>query len=190
MPDSLTSSEIAALRPTLNRARIVEAAVVLMLDEGSAALSMRRLGQQLSVRAMAMYKHFEDRDDLVNAVLERLYEEVGETQTGQDAFEALRDYMLSIHRVIEAFPFLREFLGAKAKLPQVWEDRRFRHIDALVAAGAPHIDSKLGYSILFRMMLGSLSPNPHEAKDRENELVVFGIEAVIDLLRNRANAPA
>ncbi|WP_091739002.1 TetR/AcrR family transcriptional regulator [Phenylobacterium immobile] len=189
MPDSLTSAEgAAAIRPALNRARIVEAAIVLMLDEGSSALSMRRLGQQLSVRAMAMYKHFEDRDDLVNAVLERLYEEIGEMRPGQDAFEGLRDYMLSIHRVIEAFPFLREFLGAKAKLPQVWEDRRFRQIGALVATGAPHIDSKLGFSILFRMMLGSLSPNPHEAKDRENELVVFGIDAVIDLLRKRASA--
>lgn len=186
MADSLSSPEAATTRTPLNRARIVDAAIVLMVDEGSAALSMRRLGQQLSVRAMAMYKHFEDRDDLVTAVLERLYEEVGQEQADQDAFDSLQDYMLSIYRVIEAFPFLRELLGAKTKLPKVWEDRRFRHVAALVEAGVPHIDAKLGFSIVFRMMLGTLSPNPHEAKDRETELVAFGLEAVIDLLRKRA----
>lgn len=185
--DSITSLD-ADRRTPLSRERIVRAAIVLMDDEGASALSMRRLGQQLSVRAMAMYKHFENRDDLVTAVLESLYAELALGGIDGDPFDALKAEMLAINALIERHPFVRELFSSKSRTPQVWETRRLQHVAALVAAGAPHIDAKLGYSILFRMMLGTLSPNPHEAKDRENELVLFGLEAVIDLLRKRAGA--
>jgi AcrR family transcriptional regulator len=52
---------------TLSRDAIAEAAFRLIDREGLAAFSMRRLGQELGVEAMALYNHFEDKEALLTA---------------------------------------------------------------------------------------------------------------------------
>ena len=52
----------------LSRATIVAAALGIVRGEGWSALSMRRLAVELDVWPMAIYRHFEGRDDLVAAV--------------------------------------------------------------------------------------------------------------------------
>lgn len=56
----------------LHRAEIVEAALRLLDDEGPAALTMRRLGRELGVEGMALYRHFPNKDALVDAVAAHL----------------------------------------------------------------------------------------------------------------------
>jgi AcrR family transcriptional regulator len=57
-----------ALDPEL----IVTTALELAEREGVAALSMRRLGEELGVDATAFYRHFRDKDDLVLAIGDRV----------------------------------------------------------------------------------------------------------------------
>jgi AcrR family transcriptional regulator len=59
-------------RNTLSRARIVDAALALMDAEGLDAVTMPRLAKQLGVGTMSLYRHVDDKDDLVNAVAERV----------------------------------------------------------------------------------------------------------------------
>ncbi len=59
-------------RPALTREGIVEAAIDLIDREGLAALSMRRLGSELSVEAMALYRYINGREDLLEAVVDGL----------------------------------------------------------------------------------------------------------------------
>ncbi len=66
-------SEAAARRP-LTRDRILDAAIDLIERDGPGALSMRRLGSALGVEGMAIYHHFEGREDLIGAIAERLLE--------------------------------------------------------------------------------------------------------------------
>ena len=47
---------------------VAEAAARLVDAEGIDVLSMRRLGQELGVEAMALYNHFEDKEKIVEAV--------------------------------------------------------------------------------------------------------------------------
>ena len=47
---------------------IAEAAARLIDAEGIEDLSMRRLGQELGVEAMALYNHFEDKEAILDAV--------------------------------------------------------------------------------------------------------------------------
>jgi TetR/AcrR family transcriptional regulator, tetracycline repressor protein len=56
----------------LQRTEIVDAALQLLDDEGLGALTMRRLGGELGVEGMALYRHFPNKDALVDAVAAHL----------------------------------------------------------------------------------------------------------------------
>ena len=61
------------------RAReIVVAARELLEDEGPDALSMRRLGERLGIRAPSIYKHLPDKRALENALISAGFEEQAE----------------------------------------------------------------------------------------------------------------
>jgi AcrR family transcriptional regulator len=54
----------------LSEERIVEAALALVEREGWDALSMRRLAQELDVWPMAVYRYFQDKDALVEGLVD------------------------------------------------------------------------------------------------------------------------
>ncbi len=56
----------------LKRETIVDAAAALIRREGAGALSVRRLAVQLNVSPMALYRHLEDKQDLLAAVLAQI----------------------------------------------------------------------------------------------------------------------
>jgi AcrR family transcriptional regulator len=56
----------------LDRARIVHAALALIDRDGLQGLTMRRLGRELGVEAMALYHYFKDKDDLLDACIEQV----------------------------------------------------------------------------------------------------------------------
>jgi AcrR family transcriptional regulator len=47
---------------------VAEAALQLIIAEGEGALTMRRLGEVLGVKAMALYNHFPDKEAILDAV--------------------------------------------------------------------------------------------------------------------------
>jgi AcrR family transcriptional regulator len=65
-------------RVPLSRERIVDTALVFIDDQGLPGLSMRRLGTMLGVEAMALYRHVPGREQLLDAVVDRLVDEMAE----------------------------------------------------------------------------------------------------------------
>jgi AcrR family transcriptional regulator len=59
---------MADKRTQLSRELITSAARDVVAREGLGALSMRRLAQELDVWPMSVYRHFRDKDDLLDAV--------------------------------------------------------------------------------------------------------------------------
>lgn len=59
-------------RRPLSAERIVDAAVAYIDEHGLPGLTMRRLGSELGVEAMALYRHVPGKGDLLDAVVERL----------------------------------------------------------------------------------------------------------------------
>jgi TetR/AcrR family tetracycline transcriptional repressor len=59
-------------RERLTRERVVAAALNVMDSEGLEAVSMRRVGRELGVEAMSLYNHVADKEDLLDAMRERL----------------------------------------------------------------------------------------------------------------------
>lgn len=64
-------------RQPLSRRRILEAAVRLVDREGLAALSMRKLGQELGVEAMSLYRYVPNKAALLDGIAETV---VGEAE--------------------------------------------------------------------------------------------------------------
>src|ERR1700722_19931639 len=63
-------------RKRLSRARVLEAAVALADQIGLEAFSMRGLAQELGVVPMALYKHFGNKDELLDEMVDAVFDEM------------------------------------------------------------------------------------------------------------------
>lgn len=78
-------------RAPLTRESISRAALQLIDREGLEGFSMRELGKAMGVEGMAIYHHFRDKGELLDAVMERLFEEIELPARGSTApLERLR----------------------------------------------------------------------------------------------------
>ncbi|HEX9644725.1 MAG TPA: TetR/AcrR family transcriptional regulator [Acidimicrobiia bacterium] len=95
----------AATRGTLTRDKVIEAAVAFADEHGIEALSMRRLGHALGVEAMSLYNHVEDKDDLLDAMVDRVYREVATPAPSEDWKESVRATAISAKAAFVAHPW-------------------------------------------------------------------------------------
>jgi AcrR family transcriptional regulator len=72
-------------RVPLSRDRIVAAALEFIDANGLPGLTMRRLGEQLGVEAMALYRYVPSKEDLLDAVVERLVADVHDDEVVLDS---------------------------------------------------------------------------------------------------------
>jgi AcrR family transcriptional regulator len=72
----MTPSQGRGTRPRLSRQRVLDAALALADARGIDALSMRSLGAELGVEAMSLYHHVSNKDDLLAALVDRVFAEV------------------------------------------------------------------------------------------------------------------
>jgi len=61
--------------PRVSRAQLVDGAITLMRTQPDEPLTIARVAEQAGVSPMALYRHFRDRDELVDEVVVRLFEE-------------------------------------------------------------------------------------------------------------------
>ena len=87
-------------RQPLSRDRILDAAVALADREGIAAVTMRRLGQELGVEAMSLYKHVPDKDAVLAGITDRVAAEFTIPVPDAHWRIALRDSMIANYEVL------------------------------------------------------------------------------------------
>lgn len=89
-------------RQVLSRASIAAKALAMTDSVGLAGLSMRKLGAELGVEAMSLYHYVNNKDDLLDAVLEQLYREISlPVELAADDWEgAIRHSLTAFHRVL------------------------------------------------------------------------------------------
>jgi len=63
--------------------RIVSATRAIVVRQGSATVSMRRVAAAVGVTPMAIYRHFANRDALLDVVAEQLFAQLGERWGGR-----------------------------------------------------------------------------------------------------------
>jgi AcrR family transcriptional regulator len=131
----------AAARPErsrLDRAAVVAAAVQLLDEGGVESFSMTRLGEQLGVTAMALYRHVDDRDDLEQALVEQVLGGFGGAhQSATDWEVALANWMNALRQCWLAHPWVGSLLGSRTEMSAAWLSVLDELAEILIDAGLP-----------------------------------------------------
>jgi AcrR family transcriptional regulator len=144
----------AERRVPLSRDRVLRAALALADAGGLESLTMRRLGEELEVGPMALYRHVANKDDLVDGLVDLVFGEIGLPPGAADWRAAMRERSFS----------LRDALLRHRWAIGLMESRRnpgpanLRHHDAVIgslrAAGFDMAMAAHAYSLLDAYIYG------------------------------------
>ncbi|WP_204140516.1 TetR/AcrR family transcriptional regulator [Halomicronema sp. CCY15110] len=119
----------------LSRDRILQVALQQADAEGLAALSMRKLAQALGVKAMSLYNHVANKDDIIDGMVELVVAEMALPSLTVDWQTAMRQRATSAHAVLLRHPWATMALMSRVNVGPAM----LRYIDAtlgcLVEAG-------------------------------------------------------
>lgn len=144
-------------RRPLTRERVLKAAIKLADRNGLGALSMRRLGTELGVEAMSLYRYFDSKEALLNGMAEQLFTEIsGAVAERPPALTAnwksdLRSRCLTARSVVMHHAWTPALLAERQSIPFAM----YAYIDRIVAL---LVEAGFSYSITHRALhaLGSL----------------------------------
>ncbi|MCZ2404559.1 TetR/AcrR family transcriptional regulator C-terminal domain-containing protein [Paenarthrobacter sp. Z7-10] len=81
----------------LNRNRILDAGAAYIENYGLRQLTMRKLGAELGVEAMALYRYVPSRDDLMDGIVERVINDLfQDPEVPGDAANGWQDYLIRL----------------------------------------------------------------------------------------------
>jgi len=115
-------------RTPLTRDRVLGTAVELADRGGIEAMSMRKLGQELGVDAMAIYRHVRGKDDLLDGVVQYVVGEFERPEPGPDWKATLREQVMAARRVMLRHPWAPRVLVERGTTGPA----SMAHIDAVL----------------------------------------------------------
>jgi AcrR family transcriptional regulator len=90
----------AGPRARLSRELVLRAAMAHADESGLETLTMRKLAEILEVAPMALYRHVANKDDLVDAMVDLVFSEIGLPPSGVDWKTAMRQRAISLRDVL------------------------------------------------------------------------------------------
>jgi AcrR family transcriptional regulator len=121
----------AAGRPPripLTRERVLHAAVALADESGSESLSMRKLGEAVGVEAMSLYHHVDNKEDLLDGMIDVVFGEIDLPSGGYDWKTAMRQRAISARRVLSRHGWAIGFMDSRSSPGPA----TLRHHDAVI----------------------------------------------------------
>jgi AcrR family transcriptional regulator len=104
-------------RPALTRERILEAGLRLLERSPGAELSMRSLADELGTAPMSLYRHVDNREDLLESINRRALESLQlEVPSGGTWQERTLGWMHSLRRELHAHPAVAPLLRLRGSL--------------------------------------------------------------------------
>ncbi len=148
-----------APRNTLNPDRILDAAIALLDRDGAEAFTMRALAERLGVGTMAVYSHFRGKDEISDAVAQRLLDSVelprSDGTGGGDPRRELREVCLGVYRLFTEHPSALQLLTNRP----LRGDDAIAVIDRMLCllrrAGLPPEEAVRGHVALIQFTVGS-----------------------------------
>jgi AcrR family transcriptional regulator len=126
----MTTSTDPPPRARLNRARVLDAAVVLADTGGIESLSMRRLGEELGVEAMSLYTHVAGKEDLLDGMTDAVFSEIELPAGDQGWRTAMRERALSARAALSRHPWAIRLMQSRTSPGPA----TLRHHDAVIGA--------------------------------------------------------
>jgi AcrR family transcriptional regulator len=144
----------AQRREPLTRERVLDAAIKLADQGGIESLSMRKLGQELGVEAMALYYYFASKDEVLDGSVDLVFSEIDLPSTGTDWKTSMRQRALSIRDVLSRHRWAIGLMESRANPGPA----NLRHHDAVIgslrAAGFDMEMAAHAYSLLDSYIYG------------------------------------
>lgn len=140
-------------RGTLTRERVVDAAVELADEAGIAGLSMPKLARHLGVGVMSLYSHVASKDDLVDAVAQRLLGQLIAGSSGS-GMAAVREHFRALRRLLVDHPGLGEVFATRGVAVPAVFDLLEKNLSCLVQAGVDDERAVRLYYALLTYTLG------------------------------------
>ncbi len=144
----------AERRTPLSRERILQAALALVDRHGLEALSMRRLGAELGVEAMSLYRHFQNKEALLDGLQEAVLGELEPVPTRSGWRTALARASHAYRKVLAAHTAVMPLFASR----QLFSAGVMRHIEpsmaVLVEAGLSGAESVYAVEAITSYVVG------------------------------------
>ena len=97
----------------LSADEIVDTALQYIDDEGFQTLTMRKLATRLRVSPMAIYRHVADKQELLNLVADRYFEELATPEGAAESPLYVQEWFVALHRLMTERPVLAHVMAAQ-----------------------------------------------------------------------------
>jgi AcrR family transcriptional regulator len=87
-------------RVPLSKERVLRTAVLLADEGGVASLSMRKLADKLGVEAMSLYHHVANKDEILDGMVDVVFNEIDLPSRGADWRSVMRQRAISVREVL------------------------------------------------------------------------------------------
>jgi AcrR family transcriptional regulator len=152
----------AAVHKGLTQAKILDESRALVDAGGPAALTMRALAARLGVAAMAIYNHFEDRDAILDAMANGLFEELRQEATEAGARtrrtvgwkRRLRNLLMKAQQLAASHPHLFRMAMTRPRKPASAFALASDSIQILEEAGLNRTQSLTAYHAFVILLQG------------------------------------
>lgn len=143
-------------RNTLNPDRILDAALALLDRDGPEAFTMRALATELGVGTMAVYSHFRNKEEINDAVNERLLSEIElPAPTGAATpFNQLIELCRSVYRLFSEHPAALPLLTSRPMRGDEALAVIDRQLALLLAAGLAPADAARAQVTIMQYTVG------------------------------------
>jgi AcrR family transcriptional regulator len=121
----------------LTRERIVNAAIALIDAQGIEALSMRDLGRELGSSTMAVYRYFESKEQLLDAVIDQVVGAFEPAGINGDWAAKAKAMSLRVRATMLAHPELADLIGREFRRSPTSLRVNAHMIEELDGAGVP-----------------------------------------------------
>jgi AcrR family transcriptional regulator len=108
----------------------MEAALALADSGGIESLTMRKLGHELGVEAMALYRHVANKDDIVDGIVDLVFGEIDLPSSGPDWRRAMRQRAVSVRAVLSRHRWAVGLMETRANPGPA----NLRHHDAVIGS--------------------------------------------------------
>ena len=172
-----TAQSDGLAREPLSRQRVLRAALDYVDQHGLHALSMHKLGAELGVKAMSLYKHVADKDDLLDGIVELLWDELATEPPPGDWREAIRQLAAALRDLVHRHPHAAPLLMSRQEIRE--HPLRIAHgvLRLMRNDGVPEqcavalLRTVFPYGIGYALAELSLPPPPPPGPDSEIALI-------------------
>ncbi len=174
---TVTAQSERAARAPLSRQQVLRAALDYVDQHGLEALSMHKLGAELGVKAMSLYKHVADKDDILDGIVELLWDEIPTEPAAGDWREAIRQLAAALRDLVHRHPHAATLLYSRQEIRE--RPLRLAHgaLRLMRKDGVPEecavalLRTVFPYGIGYALAELSLPPPPPPGPDSEIALI-------------------